>query len=83
MSRQMSSSTIHAINSALLFTAGEKYEAPRIRPWQYVQMEYERVGLSAPVNVPRFENVEDAQIWMCLDSRYNSMLMREQYSAAG
>lgn len=74
MSRQMSSSTIHAINSALLFTAGEKYEAPRIRPWQYVQMEYERVGLSAPVNVPRFENVEDAQIWMCLDSRYNSRL---------
>ena len=74
MSRQMSRSTIHAINSALLFTAGGKYEAPGIRPWQYVQMEYERVGLSAPVNVPRFENVEDAQIWMCLDSRYNSRL---------
>ena len=74
MSRQMSSSTIHAINSALLFTAGGKYEAPRIRPWQYVQMEYERVGLAAPVNVPRFETVEDAQIWMCLDSRYNTRL---------
>ena len=74
MSRQMSSSTIHAINSALLFTAGGKYEAPGIRPWQYVQMEYERVGLPAPVNVPRFETVEDAQIWMCLDSRYNTRL---------
>ena len=74
MSRQMSSSKIHAINSALLFTAGGKYEAPGIRPWQYVQMEYERVGLAAPVNVPRFETVEDAQIWMCLDSRYNTRL---------
>ena len=74
MSRQMSSSTIHAINSALLFTAGGKYEAPGIRPWQCVQMEYERVGLAAPVNVPRFETVEDAQIWMCLDSRYNTRL---------
>ena len=76
MSRQMSRSTIHAINSALLFSAGGKYETPEMRPWQFVQMEYERVGLIPPVNVPRFESVEDAQIWMCLDSRYNTR-MRE------
>ena len=61
MSRQMSSSTIHAINSALLFTAGGKYEAPRIRPWQYVQMEYERVGLAAPVK----PHIVDGGIFIC------------------
>ena len=74
MSRQMSSSTIHAINSALLFTAGEKYEAPRIRPWQYVQMEYERVGITPPARIPSFDTIDDAQIWMCLDGNYNTRL---------
>ena len=74
MSRQMSRDTVHAINSAILFTAGGTYEAPEIRPWQYIRMEYERVGLVPPERLPRFETVEDAQIWMCLDSRYNSRL---------
>ena len=74
MSRRMSSDTIHAINTALLFTAGGKYEKPELRPWQYVQMEYERVGLMPPARMPRFETVEDAEIWMCLDSRYNTRL---------
>lgn len=70
----MNTKTIKKINQALAFVTAGDYEEPAIRPWQYVQMEYERVGLSAPVNVPRFENVEDAQIWMCLDSRYNTRL---------
>ena len=74
MSRQMDPNTVHAINSALLFTAGGTYRQPEIRPWQYVQMEYERVGLVPPAGIPRFETVEDADIWMCLDSRYNSRL---------
>ena len=82
MSRQMSRSTIHAINSALLFTSGGRYESPEIRPWQFVQMEYERVGLIPPVNIPRFETVEDAQIWMCLDSRYNTRLRESAWKQA-
>ena len=82
MSKQMSRSTIHAINSALLFSAGGKYEAPEMRPWQFVQMEYERVGLIPPVSVPRFETVEDAQIWMCLDSRYNNRMRESTWQQA-
>ena len=82
MSKQMNIKTIHTINSALLFTAGGKYEAPEIRPWQFVQMEYERVGLAAPVSVPGFKTVEDAQIWMCLDSRYNARLRESAWQQA-
>ena len=74
MSRLMNRNTIQAINSALLFTAGGKYETPVIRPWQYVQMEYEKVGLVPPAGLPRFDTVEDAEIWMCLDRRYNNRL---------
>ena len=82
MSKQMSRTTIHAINSALLFSAGGKYEKPEVRPWQYVQMEYERVGLIPPVNIPRFSTVEDAQIWMCLDSRYNTRMRENTWQQA-
>ena len=78
MSNRMKDSTISAINTALLFTAGEKYERPEIRPWQYIQMEYERFGLTPPAGIPRFPTVDDAKIWMCLDSRYNNRL-RELY----
>ena len=82
MSRQMSSSTIHAINSALLFTSGGKYEAPELRPWQFIRMEYERVGLPVPANMPGFETLEDAQIWMCLDSRYNNRMRENTWQQA-
>ena len=82
MSKQMSRTTIHAINSALPFSAGGKYETPEVRPWQYVQMEYERVGLIPPVNIPRFSTVEDAQIWMCLDSRYNTRMRESTWQQA-
>ena len=74
MSSRMSFDTIHTINTALLFTAGGKYEEPELRPWQYVQMEYARVGLVPPAGMPQFKTIEDAEIWMCLDSRYNNRL---------
>ena len=82
MSRFMDLDTVRRINSAVFFTTGEKYETPEMRPWQYVQMEYERVGLSAPAEMPYFETVEDAQIWMCLDSRYNMRLRESRWPLA-
>ena len=82
MNHAMNDQIIHTINSALFFSSGEKYEKPEMRPWQYVQMEYERVGLSAPAEMPYFETVEDAQIWMCLDSRYNMRLRESRWPLA-
>ena len=76
--RYISSQTVSAINSAVLFMSGAKYEAPPLHPWQYVQMEYERVGLMPPANIPDFSSIDEAQIWMCLDSRYNSRLFDER-----
>ena len=51
-------------------------EQPRreLRPWQYVVMQYHRLGLAAPANIPDFTSVGDADIWMCLDMRYNRRL---------
>ena len=72
--KRMTEDTIRAINTALRFSSGEAYRAPEMRPWQAVQMEYERVGLIPPAEMPDFETVEDAEIWMCLDSRYNARL---------
>lgn len=74
MSKAMNMDTIRSINNALLFTAKGAYEKPEVRPWQYVRMEYERVGLVPPARLPDFQTVEDAEIWMCLDSRYNCRL---------
>ena len=82
MSKQMNVHTIRAINTALLFTAGGPYEVPEIRPWQYVQMEYGRVGMMPPPDMPQFKSVEDAEIWMCLDSRYNSRLKETTWPQA-
>lgn len=70
----LNSNTIAAINSTLLFSSRQPYETPAIRPWQYIQMEYERVGLTPPAWIPDFDTLEDAQIWMCLDRRYNLRL---------
>ncbi len=78
----MNLQTIQNINSAVLFRSGRAGAQSGIRPWQYVQMEYERVGLTPPAYLPPFETVEDAQIWMCLDSRYNRALMRESIRPA-
>ena len=82
MSRTMNMDTIRTINSALLFTSREEYEQPEIRPWQYVQMEYERVGMMPPVVTPDFESLEDAQIWMCLDAEYNTRLRERDWLQA-
>ena len=70
----MNLDTIRRINQALYFSMGEKVTPPPLRPWQYVQMEYERVGLMPPADMPSFDSIEDAQIWMCLDAEYNLRL---------
>lgn len=57
-------------------TPVEKKPAHRapVQPWQYVLMEYARVGLQPPMTIPEFATREDAEIWMCLDIRYNRRL---------
>ena len=80
--KMMNAATVKAINQALLFNSKEPYERPEIRPWQYVQMEYERVGLVPPSGMPRFNTVEDAEIWMCLDSRYNNRMRESTWQQA-
>ena len=57
----MNTQMIASINSALLFLSDGEYETPQLRPWQYVQMEYERVGLKPPQRIPDFESFEDAE----------------------
>ena len=78
----MKTGTIKKINEALQFIAAGDYEEPEIRPWQYVQMEYSRVGMPVPARTPEFETVDDAQIWMCLDREYNNRLREVSYAAA-
>ena len=50
----MNKETVKQINQALAFITAGKYEQPEIRPWQYVQMEYERVGMMPPMSMPAF-----------------------------
>ena len=78
----MNTKTIKKINQALAFVTAGDYEEPAIRPWQYVQMEYERVGLMPPAFVPDFESIEEAQIWMCLDAEYNTRLRERDWLQA-
>ena len=78
----MNKETVKQINQALAFITAGKYEQPEIRPWQYVQMEYERVGMMPPMSTPAFESVEDAQIWMCLDAEYNTRLRERAWLKA-
>lgn len=78
----MNAETIRKINETLYFTVNGEYEQPAIQPWQYVQMEYERVGMVPPANVPPFAQVEDAQIWMCLDAQYNIRLREREWLRA-
>ena len=77
----MSEQLVRQINEALYFTTAGEYEKPAVRPWQYVQMEYERVGMMPPAFVPDFESIEEAQIWMCLDAEYNMRLKETAYCA--
>ena len=70
----MSEQTIRRSNEVLYFTTAGEYEKPALRPWQYVQMEYEKVGMMPPADIPDFSSIEEAQIWMCLDAEYNTRL---------
>ncbi len=79
---KMKTKTVRKINQALQFVAAGEYEKPEIRPWQYVQMEYERVGMMAPMTAPAFDSLEDAQIWMCLDAEYNTRLRERTWLKA-
>lgn len=79
---KMETKIIRKINQALQFVTAGDYEEPAIRPWQYVQMEYERVGMMPPVTVPAFDSLEDAQIWMCLDAEYNTRLRERTWLKA-
>ena len=83
MMKRMNTQTVKTINSALLFQSGERYETPALRPWQYVQMQYERAGLIPPAVIPNFSSFEQADLWMCLDSRYNNRLREMSRPAAG
>ena len=78
----MKMNTIKEINQALAFVAAGKYDKPEMRPWQYVQMEYEHVGMMPPMEIPAFESLEDAQIWMCLDAEYNTRLREREWPLA-
>lgn len=80
--KAMSMETIRRINEALYFTRERQEQKTQMRPWQYVQMEYERVGLMPPMRMPSFESIEDAQIWMCLDAEYNTRLRENAWPAA-
>lgn len=74
--------TVREINQALSFITAGDYEKPAIRPWQYVQMEYERVGMMPPADMPAFKTLEDAEIWMCLDAEYNTRLREREWLQA-
>ena len=80
--KMMDTAIIQAINRGVYFRSGRKQEPSPVRPWQYVRMEYERVGMNPPANMPEFDTVEDAQIWMCLDQNYNMRLRENEYRMA-
>ena len=80
--KMMDTATVQAINRGVYFRAGRNQERPEIRPWQYVRMEYEKVGMVPPVSTPDFDSVEEAQIWMCLDRSYNVRLKETAYPIA-
>ena len=79
----MDEKTIRDINSRLYFASGDTFAASGIRPWQYVEMEYARMGLRTPYNVPELESIDDADIWMCLDERVNHSLRMRETALAG
>ena len=73
MSR-LNQQAIEMINNGVYFRSRKTHEAPPLRPWQYVLIEYQRVGLTPPQDIPAFESMEQAECWMCLDQRYNRRL---------
>ena len=84
MMNRMNPETIRNINSRLFFSAGAaRGQEQELRPWQYVQMEYERMGLTPPAVIPPLESMEDAEIWMCLDARVNRAMRMRESALAG
>ena len=79
----MNQETVRAINSRLFFQSGTRKPEASVRPWQYVEMEYSDMGIPSPFEVPRLENMEDAEIWMCLDERVNRCLRLKEAGLAG
>ena len=83
MMNRMNPETIRNINSRLFFSAGTgRGQEQELRPWQYVLMEYERMGLMPPAYIPRLESMEDAEIWMCLDERVNRRIRMQERNIA-
>ena len=83
MMNRMNPETIRNINSRLFFSTGTgRGQEQELRPWQYVQMEYERMGLMPPAYIPRLESMEDAEIWMCLDERVNRRIRMQERNIA-
>jgi len=79
---RLSEETIAKINSALFFQYNRNEPRPEMKPWQYVLMEYDRTNLPAPARIPTLNSMEDAQIWMCLDERYNARLRMAELQSA-
>lgn len=71
------------INAGRYFQSGGKRPEATLRPWQYIDMEYRRLGLTPPAYIPPLETVEDAEIWMLLDTRVNHSLRMKEQSLAG
>ena len=45
---RISPETVSRINARLLFQSGRSRPRDEVRPWQYVEMEYSRMGLTSP-----------------------------------
>ena len=80
---RMSMDMIQEMNTRLFFQSGSRKKESEVRPWQYVLMEYHRMGITPPANIPYLESMEDAEIWMCLDERVNKSLRMMESSLAG
>ena len=83
MQERMDAKTVQEINSRLFFGSGNAKTASELKSWQYVEMEYDRMGLRAPADVPELESREDAEIWMCLDARVNRIVRMRESALAG
>ena len=80
---RMDLETIREMNARLFFQSGLGKPSREVRPWQYVEMEYSRMGLTPPSSVPQLATREDAEIWMCLDARVNNRMRMRESSLAG
>lgn len=80
---RMGASWVQEVNARLFFQSGFSRPKRELRPWQYVQMEYQRMELTPPAYIPPLETMEDAEIWMCLDERVNRSVRMRESSIAG